>query len=265
MNPYLPTVAEITKIRALAPEVRGLTLKPGRAFNPGQFLEVSVLGVGEATFVPCSAPSNKESLEIVVRKVGRVTTALHNKREGEILGIRGPLGNGFPLEELSGRDLILVAGGLGIVPLRPLLLFSLERRNKFGKISLFYGAKTPKEFLFQEEISLWEKVASIYQSVDLPDKNWSCDVGMVTAPLKKAELPRSRKAAILCGPPIMCRSVIEILNKKGFKNSEIYLSLERKMHCGIGKCQHCVVGKSYVCQDGPVFRYDELLNQGVIL
>lgn len=276
-NIYQPQLARIIKIKKQSPVVKLYTLKfldkkLQKEFycTPGQYVEVGVPGFGEAPFAPCSAFQDKDFFELSIRTVGQLTNKLHQLKVGEEIMVRGPLGLGFP--ELKGKEVLLVAGGLGIIPLRSLIL--TEIRNKTAdKLTVFYGARTPKDFLFRDEFQAWQKAGlNLYLTIDKKYAGWDGPVGVVTTLFDKVfKRPASSiqhlgsSAAILCGPPVMYKFVLEKLKEYGFQDENIYLSLERRMHCGVGICQHCAVGPKYVCKDGPVFRYGEIKDiDGVI-
>jgi NAD(P)H-flavin reductase len=256
-NIYLPAKATIREVRELAPEVNLYTLKCGENLSarPGQFFMVSVFGAGE---VPISvASSEKEDLALCIRKVGSVTSAIHALKEGDIVGIRGPYGNGFSLEPAKGRDVVVMAGGLGIVPLRP-LMHSLVARKK-GKVSLIYGCKLPGDILFRDEAARWEKAgAKVIYTVDSCDKKWKGCVGVVTEQMDKLDADYKKAAAYVCGPEVMIRLSMKALSERGVPDDRIITTLEAHMKCGVGKCGHCYKAKGYVCTDGPVFSLKEL-------
>ena len=274
VNPYLPIPARCTKIVSQT-ELEKLfrfkfldkTIQENFDYLPGQFLELSIPGFGEAPFSITSTPTKKEYFEFCVRKVGTVTGALHDLKEGKKVGIRGPFGNGFPLNDLKGRDIIVIAGGLGLVPLRSLINYILDKRDKFGALKILYGTKQPKELLFRDELKAWEerKDVELLITVDaVPEgQEWSGNVGVVTTLIPKVEMHKDY-TAVICGPPIMYKFVLRKLDGK-LREDLIFLSLERRMRCGIGKCGHCAIGPKYTCLDGPVFSYEEIKNlQGAI-
>lgn len=261
---YVPALAEIVKAQQLTElekffEIRLLEPRPF-SFEPGQFILLSVLGVGEAPVTLASSPSRRDGLEICVRRVGSLTNALHRLQEGATIGLRGPFGKGFPVEALKGKDLLFVAGGIGMIPLRSLIHYVLERRTEFGQISILYGAKTPKEFLFTDELEVWGKRNDVRLelTVDKPDETWKGNVGVITRLLPPLELRSKETYAVIVGPPVMYKYVIIELYQKTLPDSQILMSLERRMRCGLGKCGHCQINNVYVCQEGPVFTYQFL-------
>lgn len=228
---------------------------------PGQFVQVSVLGVGEAPISIASSPTRPQNFQLCIRNVGSLTNIIHKMKEGEILGIRGPLGHGFDVDVLHGRDLLIIAGGLGIAPLRSLIHYILDERDRFGEFCLLYGAREPKDLLFKDDIALWREDDSVHfhVTVDHPDEQWRGKTGVVTTlfrTLPKMD-PASTKA-IIVGPPVMFRHVVLEVLARGIPQSSVYCSLERRMECGIGKCGHCQANDVYVCLDGPVFEYGRL-------
>jgi len=229
--------------------------------QPGQFLEVSIFGKGEAP-ISISSPSTRlDTLELCVRRAGKVTNALFEMDRGAVFNIRGPYGRGFPVDKLKGHKLLLIAGGLGLAPLRSLLLHALDRRSDFDDIILMYGTNNPDNVLFKYELlSFYDRddIKYLY-SVDRDDEGiWRQYVGVVTGLFEKATLSPGDTYAVLCGPPIMYRFVLQKLLQLGFSKDHIYMSLERMMKCGVGKCGHCAIGDKYCCMDGPVFPYTEI-------
>lgn len=224
--------------------------------EPGQFLEVSIPGVGEAPISISSPPTRLPELEICVRKVGSLTSALFKKDKGDKIAIRGPLGRGFPVDTFKGNNVLLVAGGLGLAPLRSLLYAILDNRNDFKNITLLYGARNPDNILFKYELLsiMSRKDIEYHFSVDMDLEGiWRQYVGLITGLFKDLQIDSENTFCVLCGPPIMYRFVIEKLKSKGISSDKIYVSLERTMRCGVGKCGHCTIGEFYCCTDGPVF------------
>jgi len=230
--------------------------------EPGQFVMVALPGVGEAPISVSSSPTIRGYFELVVRDVGKLTHVLHQLEAGDTVGIRGPFGVGFPTQLLEGNDLLFIAGGLGIVPLRSLINFVIDNRRDFGKVSILLGCKTPKDMLFGSEVEQWEKRLDVNFNctVDKADPDWKGNVGLITSLIPGVTLDIERTFGVVVGPPIMYKFVIAELLKKAIPERQIYLSLERHMKCGVGKCGHCQIGDVYCCQDGPVFRYDKIKN-----
>lgn len=271
INPYLPQSAKIVAVTQQTDtislfrfELKQKTLDSGFNSKPGQFVELSIPGYGEAPFAPCNAPGTKY-LELCIRNTGRLTSKLHSMKTGETVGIRGPYGNGWPISEDSKQktangNLLIVVGGLGLIPLRTLILGKDKFLGKDAKIQIFYGARLPQEMLFRYEYNRWRaKGVETNLTVDKVCSDWVGCVGLVPTLFDKYPLLKNTQA-FLCGPPVMYKSVLEKLKEKGFADGDIFLSLERRMHCGLGVCQHCAVGPYYTCKDGPVFRYDQIKN-----
>ncbi|MBI5183378.1 MAG: FAD/NAD(P)-binding protein [Nitrospinae bacterium] len=264
-NIFRPQVGEIIKVDRFTNLEKRFTIRLKRdslRFSPGQFIMVSILGIGEAPISLSSSPTDKGEFEICVRKMGSVTSYLHNLEVGDTLGIRGPYGNGFPVEEVYGKDLLFVAGGLGIIPLRSFIKYSLENRDRFNDILILYGAKNPGELLFVDELKEWGNRGDIglKLTVDRPDERWRGHIGVITRLIYSAEINPDNTYAFIVGPPVMFKYVIMELNAEGITDDKMYLSLERHMKCGIGKCGHCQINNRYVCMDGPVFRYSQIKN-----
>jgi sulfite reductase subunit B len=258
---YLPSLAEITRTEQLTPmeKLVEIRLKSGQELGhrPGQFVEVSLFGIGEAPISVSSSPTKKGSFELAVRAVGTVTQALHQMNPGAILGIRGPFGQGFPVEEMKGKDVLFVAGGIGLVPLRSMIHYVLAHRADYGRVIVFFGAKTPGEQLFREELAQWRtgKEMEYWETVDRSDGSWKGNVGVITTLFPKVTLDPGKTVAVIVGPPIMYRFAILEAQVKGIPDDQIIVSLERRMKCGVGKCGHCQINDLYVCQEGPVFNY----------
>ncbi len=261
---FLPEIAEVVSTRQLTEMEKYIELKLKETkefnFNPGQFIQLSIFGIGEAPISISSSPFNKDTIGLCVRKAGDVTSAIHKLEAGSYIGIRGPLGNGFPIEEMKGKDLLFVAGGLGLAPLRSLINYVLERRDDFAKITILYGAKNPGEILFADELELWKKRKDIAIdiTVDKPDDNWSSKSGVVTRLIPPLDMEPTNTYALVVGPPVMYKYVLLELQAKQISEDHIIMSLERRMKCGIGKCGHCQINGVYVCLDGPEFSYHTL-------
>ncbi len=230
--------------------------------KPGQFVEVSVFGIGEAPISLSSSPTKKETFELCVRKLGNVTTKLHKLNVGDKLGIRGPFGNGFDVNSLVGKDLLFIAGGLGIAPLRSLFNYVLDNRKDYGRVFLLYGCKEPKELLFGDELAESTSRGDVeYKStVNWCPENetWTGNIGVITTLIPQVSFDPERIIAILCGPPVMYKFVIADLKAKKVHDDHIIMSLERRMKCGVGKCGHCQINHLFVCKDGPVFNYTKI-------
>ncbi|OGZ41730.1 MAG: hypothetical protein A3B04_02575 [Candidatus Portnoybacteria bacterium RIFCSPLOWO2_02_FULL_39_11] len=267
-NPYETQPAKITFISRQTANIKLFRFEfvqkvPGHKFifKPGQFIELSIPGFGEAPFAPCN-DLGAGYIELCIRNVGKLTAKLHKMKIGDIVNIRGPYGNGaWPLDKYNfktQKNLFIAVGGLGLVPLRTLLLGKDKFLGKDSKVQIFYGAKAPEEMLFRHEYSRWKKHnIQIELTVDKECVGWNKCVGLVPILFDKHEVIQN-SVAFLCGPPIMYKYVLDKLKKLGFADEDIYLSLERRMHCGIGVCQHCAVGSYYTCKDGPVFSWAQI-------
>lgn len=269
-NPYLPNLARITRIQRLAPDnhlfhlcLIDQMLNDHWTHLPGQFVELSVIGTGEAPISICSSPTRRGFIELCVRRVGRVTDALYRLQRNDLVGIRGPYGNGFPVEQMEGNDLLIVAGGLGMAPLRSLIWYALDNRERFGKLTVMCGARTPGEMLFRDELISLTAVEGLTTllAVDRdPDGMWQHHVGLLPELFAKAEFDARRTYAAVVGPPVVYRFVLRELLARNFAKDRILMSLERRMKCGIGKCGHCSIGYKYTCIHGPVFTYWDAIN-----
>lgn len=259
-NPYFPKQVKITEIEKLSDDVKKFRLKINMAgFIPGQFVLAGVWGFGEAPFGLASSPYEKKFADIVVRNTeGNVTSALHNLKKGEEITIRGPYGNGFPLDFLKEKDIVMATGGCGIPPIAALVEYILKNRKKFGKVYLLYGAKTPDDILMKNELKKWEREINVILTIDKPHSNWKGNVGFVTEMVKQIDIKPERGAAVMCGPGPMMDALEKILRPLGIPDRRIFVNMERKMQCGVGRCQHCTIGDKYVCTDGPVFNFDEI-------
>jgi len=232
------------------------------SYRPGQFVMLSVLGAGEAPISLCSPASRRGTIELCVNRVGRVTNALYRLRENDLVGIRGPYGNGFPVEEMEGHDVLLVAGGIGAAPIRGLLWYLLDNRNKYGNITFLCGSRSTKDMLFREEFeSLLNRpdIRCLLAVEAVPEEDegkWPGDVGMVTDLFKYVkEIDAERTYAAVCGPPVFYKFVLRHLVDLNIDKDRILMSLERRMKCGVGKCAHCMIGDKYTCIHGPIFTY----------
>ena len=231
-------------------------------YTPGQFCELSILGKGEAPFGIASSPTEKGSLKFTINKAGVVTTALHQLEEGEEVGIRGPLGNSYPIPLFEGKNVLVIGGGFAFTTLRSLIVYLShpDHRPRFKEITVVYGARMPGLLLYKEELAEWQKRGDIrlVVTVDQGDKDWKGKVGLVPNVLEEAAPSSDDTYAVICGPPIMIKFTFPKLVALRFPNERIYTSLEKRMKCGIGKCGRCNIGHLYVCKDGPVFSYEQL-------
>ncbi|MBF0315551.1 MAG: FAD/NAD(P)-binding protein [Oligoflexia bacterium] len=264
-NIFLPKEAKIVRaVQATATE-RHFTLRMASGekmkFDPGQILEVSLFGFGEIPIGLASSPTRENTFDIVIRTVGRVSTAINKLNEGDSLFIRGPLGRGFDLNLLRNHNILVIAGGIGLCPTRSLIQYIMDRRSEFKKFSLFYGAKDPSQQMFLEDLANWRKSNDVdfHETVDRGSDDWKGNTGVITTLFKKSSITPDTKV-IICGPPIMFKFVIAELDKIGVARKDVYVDLERRMKCGVGKCGHCQINDKYVCVDGPVFSFDEIQN-----
>ncbi len=230
------------------------------SFKPGQFNMLYAYGVGEVPISVSGDPSNRRYLEHTVRSVGSVTTALAGKRRGEYIGVRGPYGNGWPLEEAEGRDVAIVAGGIGLAPLRPAIYHIVHNRERYGKFYVLYGARTPADLLYKQELERWRGPldTQFLVTVDRGDERWRGYIGVVTMLFKHIRLDPANTIAFVCGPEIMMKFTIVELKNQGLPEDQIFISMERNMKCGIGICGHCQLGPVFICKDGPVHRFSEI-------
>jgi sulfite reductase subunit B len=263
-NIYLPHLALLLGVKDLGEKEKVFDFKfvDGKALGhrPGQFVEISIPGIGESPISISSSPTRGEEFQLAIRNAGSVTNALHKLKEGQVVGIRGPFGNGFSTEILKGKDILLIAGGIGLFPLRSLIQYVMDKRENFGRVMLLIGARSPAERMFTEELDQWRRTPSIeyMETVDKGDEKWSGNVGVITTLIPKVRIDPKNTVAVVVGPPVMYRFVINELKKIGLADENIVLSLERRMKCGVGKCGHCQINGVYVCQEGPVFTLEQL-------
>ncbi len=263
-NLYVPRPARIVRTVEQTPTEKlfELQLEGGEKldFQPGQFVQVFVPGIGEAPISLASSPRGRDTFDLCVRRIGTVTEALHRMSEGDVVGIRGPFGHGFPVDELAGRDVLIVGGGIGLVPLRGLVQELLARRDEIDRLIIFAGFRSPQDILFRDELDEWAKRDDVefYITIDRPHPDWDGHVGVITTLFPEVELNAAKTVAVIVGPPVMYRFVITECRLKGIADENMILSLERRMRCGVGKCGHCQINSRYCCLDGPVFRYSEL-------
>ena len=270
-NIYMPYLMEIENIIEETPDVRTFRLKfknPEDAasftFKAGQFGEYSVFGEGESTFCVASSPTRKGYIECTFRKVGRVTSALANLEVGDTVGFRGPYGNTFPIHEWEDKNILYIAGGIALPPMRCVIWNTLDLRDKYKDITILYGARTVSDLVYKHELKDWEErpdvklVTTVDPGGQTPD--WKGEIGFVPTVLEKLAPSSVNTVAVLCGPPVMIKFSLIVLKKLGFNEKDIYTTLENRMKCGFGKCGRCNVGKVFVCKDGPVFTYEEILK-----
>lgn len=263
-NPYRPVRAVLEEVIDETPTIKTFVLKPEETvpWVTGQFVEVAVRGLGEAPFTPSSNQKDAERLEVTVMKVGMVTARMHELEPGIDLGVRGPLGVGYPLGDFEGKPILILGGGVGLAPLRSLFYALLNEKEKYPRIVICYGARTPDDLLYRRAYNEWGKTDGVEfnVTVDKEAPGWTGNVGVVTTLLDRDEvkLEPDRMPAIVCGPPIMMKFGTLKLLELGFPPESIYLSMEKNMSCGIGMCGHCRLGPYFVCKDGPVFTYEQI-------
>lgn len=256
--------SKINRISQESPTVCRVEIKvsekdsPNLVFNPGQFYFLGRVGIGEAAFSSVRSDVDDRTIVFLIRVVGTVTEWIAGLKKGDEIEMRGPLGNGFPIDEIRGKDVILASGGCGIAPIAAVAEYITRHQSDFGKIFFLYGAKNPEELLLKEEVARWPKQIKRLLTIDQECAGWRGNIGFVPALLDKIKIDPKNTSAVICGPPLMFTAMKEKLVKKGVELGQIFVSLERKMVCGIGKCQHCTCGEAYVCIDGPVFRLSEI-------
>jgi sulfhydrogenase subunit gamma (sulfur reductase) len=255
---FVPFFGQILEIKEMTAREKFYKVELPRPLGhrPGQFVMVSVPGVGEAPISISCGPRQDNLLELVIRKAGSVTGVFHNLKVGQMLGVRGPFGSGFDITKFHGKDLLFVCGGLGLAPLRSLITPVVENRAKFGEVTILSGARNPSEELYRDELKAWAKKVKVIRLVDhIENMPWDGDrEGLVTAPIAGLKLDPVKTFAVLCGPPVMYKFVVIELDQKKIPHEQIYIDLERRMKCGVGKCGHCQINSKYCCTDGPVFR-----------
>lgn len=266
-NIYEPEKVRIIKIEPQSEDAKLLRLEKkggfakneqGLVFNPGQFVLAGAFGYGEAPFGAASPPYESRYLDLVIRKVGALTEYLHQVQPGDEIFLRGPYGNGFPMDFMRGKDIVMVTGGCGIPPIAAMIEYLIVNKKDYGRPYLIYGAKTPQGILLKEKLKAWEREIKVILTVDQPDKEWSGAVGLVTELISGIEIDGQNAVAAMCGPGPMTEALEKILRPLGISDRRIFVNMERKMQCGVGRCQHCTVGDKYVCHHGPVFNFDEI-------
>lgn len=265
LDPMLPESFVVKRVEKETPDTFSLMLHPrrqinGTAFLPGQFSMVSVFGVGELPISISGDPVQRGNLVYTVRSVGKATHALVSRTAGEEVGVRGPFGRGWPLDVARSKDVVVIAGGIGLAPLRPVIYEVLRHRELYGRLVVLYGARSPREVLYRRELKSWarQRETQFLTTVDYGGLNWHGRVGVVTTLFRYARLQPSRSVAMICGPEIMMRFVTRDLESQGMKREDIYVSMERNMKCGVGFCGHCQCGPHFICKDGPVFCYEQI-------
>jgi len=275
-NKRLVAIPEIAVIDEVKDEIREVKtffmsfedkeIENNFKIKSGQFIMCTVFGAGEFAVSLPSSPEN-DRFHISVRSVGKVTKALHDLKAGDKLGIRGPFGNGFPFEEIKGQNVIYVAGGIGIMPLRSSIVHVLQHRKDFGRIIVIYGARSPEDLMYQNDLKTWQAAPGFetFIAIDNPAPGWNGPTGFVNTLIGKANIPFENTIAFVCGPPVMFNSVIKELMDRGLSDDCIFSTLERHMKCGYGKCQHCAIGRTLVCTDGPVYTYRQIKTLGEVI
>jgi NAD(P)H-flavin reductase len=265
IDPMLPQPYLVREVFKETPDTFTLRLDPENAvnetvFRPGQFSMLWVFGVGEMPISISGDPALHNRLVYTVRSVGQATHSLVNQRVGNGVGVRGPFGTGWPVEAARGRDVIVVAGGIGLAPLRPVIYQVLQHRKDYGRLVILYGGRSPRDLLYREELAKWTRNSEtqVLVTVDYGGLSWRGHVGVVTTLFKYSRLHPARSVAMVCGPEIMMRFVIRELEAAGLSRDDIYLSMERNMNCAVGFCGHCQYGPHFICKDGPVFRYEQV-------
>lgn len=260
---YIPVAATIESIVNETENVKTFRIRADKesfSFLAGQFCLVSFFGAGESVFAISSAPHEAPILEFSVQRLGENTTALHNLSVNDMVGLRGPYGNHFPIDAIKGHDVLAIAGGIGLAPLRSLMRSLLNKRDDYGRLTLIYGAKTPDDICFMRELKRWvrEETVDVILTIDNPAPGWENEVGFVPDIITKIRPDNENTKAIVCGPPIMIDKSINSLRQLGFQDSQILTTLERRMKCGVGHCGHCNIGDCYVCVEGPVFTVEQI-------
>ncbi|MCE5251159.1 FAD/NAD(P)-binding protein [bacterium] len=259
INPYMPASGTVVRVIDETPTIKTIIVKPEQQipFRSGQFMQLTMPGVGEAPFTPSSSPSRLETLDFTILKMGRVTEELHKLKAGDPVGLRGPFGKGYPLDKLEGSEVLVVGGGCGLAPLRSLLYVLFENMEKFKRVSIKYGAKSPADLVYRDSYSEWSAIdrVSFTPTVDAGAPGWDGHVGVVTTVLDDIDITIPDSYAVVCGPEIMLKFVTKKLLDIGYKPEQLYLSMNRRMSCGTGKCGRCNVGPYYLCKDGPDINY----------
>jgi NAD(P)H-flavin reductase len=266
IDPMVPRPYHVLGVRPETRDTSTLTLEPVRdasaAFEPGQFNMVYVFGVGEVPISISGDPGHPNPLVHTVRAVGAVTSAVCKAKRGDVLGVRGPFGSHWPVEEAVGKDVVILAGGIGLAPLRPALLAILAHRERYGRVVLLYGARASQELLYARQLNQWRGRfdLDVEVTVDTATRDWRGNVGVVTTLIPRAPFDPEEVVALVCGPEVMMRFTLSGLQDRGVPPESIYISMERNMKCAVGFCGHCQYGPTFICKDGPVFRYDRVAS-----
>jgi NAD(P)H-flavin reductase len=261
-NPYKPVKAEIKEVITETPTIKTfrLELEKPLEFATGQFVQLTFPGSGECPFTPSSKPGKGKNIDVTAMRVGTATEVLHTMEAGDMLGVRGPYGNGFPLDILRNKELLIVGGGCGMAPLRSLFLEILGDRKNYPRVVVLYGCRTPQEVLYKKTFGDWKSEMEVHRTVDTAAPEWEEGVGVVTTLFEKIAFDAKKCVAVVVGPPVMMKFATIELEKRGVSDDRIIVSLEKNMTCGFGKCRHCITGHYYVCKDGPVFLYRDVKN-----
>ncbi len=265
-NLYQPLTGEIVEIIEESPTIKSFVVVPQEdfVFKTGQFVELTLPGEGEAPFTPSSTPARTDQMEITIMNAGRITQRLHQCHPGQLVGIRGPYGHGYPLDRFVGKTVYIIGGGVGLAPIRSLFLTLVDRLDDFQGVVCRFGARTPQDFIYKETLfGTWQNIKGVDIAVtaDQANGDWNGHVGVVTSIMEPRDVNIKQSVAVVCGPPIMMKYVTIKLLDFGFAEEDIYLSMEKNMSCGFGKCGHCMIGPYYVCKDGPVFTFAQMKHQ----
>lgn len=258
-NPYEPVLCKLAEVVSETPTIKTLVLEPARPmpFKAGQFVQLGIPGVAEAPFTPSSSPLRPERIDVTILKTGMLTDQLHEAKPGQTLMLRGPFGKGYPIDEMDGKECLVVGGGVGLAPLRALIYALLARLDRVKRVSIKYGARGQSELLFRRMYEDWAKTAKVdfTVTIDRAEEGWSGRVGVVTTLLKSLDIDKPNAGVFVCGPGIMLKFTTFELLSEGFKPEQVYLSMNRRMSCGMGKCGRCNIGPYYLCKDGPDMEY----------
>jgi NAD(P)H-flavin reductase len=265
VDPMVPRIYNVERIRRNNHDTFTMELNPAdggkpEPFAPGQFNMLYIFGVGEIPVSISGDPLGGGALMHTIREVGTVTRAMARLKPGDSIGVRGPFGSHWPVESATGADVIIVAGGIGLAPLRPVIYEVIGNRSRYGRMILLYGARAPKEILYQRQLKTWGGSfdMDVHVTVDRGERGWNGEIGVVTGLIRRAPLDRRGAVALICGPEIMMRFSAQELLRRGMDKDRIYVSMERNMKCGVGLCGHCQYGSKIICKDGPVYRYDDI-------
>jgi sulfhydrogenase subunit gamma (sulfur reductase) len=266
-NPMMPFLGKLVEVRDLASEIKFLRVEMQngggesfRTYQPGQFAFISAFGLGEAPFGIANTADRGPLVDFAIARLGSVTTGLHELGVGDLVGVRGPLGNAFPMDDFKGKNLIVLGGGIGGAPLRPVIQHVLDHRSDYESLTIIWAARRPDLLVFTDEYDEWRAApdTALHLTVDAPDEKWDHNVGLITQLLEKVAPSPQNAIAVTCGPPIMIKYVTRMLAGMGFAAEDSYVTLEARMHCGLGKCGRCNLGEKLVCVDGPVFNMAEV-------